>query len=81
MHFSIGDRIRLSSTGLRALGQFRDVTGTVKGLSRDGKARWILWNDRKTTQCIHQSFLEYAGPPAKQGEPKDANRPDAEIPG
>jgi hypothetical protein len=68
MKFSKGDRVKLSDEGLAKLPRPNhprtvdrtDRRGTVTQISKSGSAVYVLWDDRRTTEALHASFLERA---------------------
>jgi hypothetical protein len=68
MHFSKGDRVKLSSEGLAKLTRLSypknfdraGRRGTVTQISKTGSSIYVLWDDRRSTEALHSSFLERA---------------------
>jgi len=68
MKVTKGDRVKLSAEGLAKLPHptnpkavdRNDRRGTVTQISKSGSAVYVLWDDRRSTEALHASFLERA---------------------
>jgi hypothetical protein len=68
VQLSKGDRVKLSPEGLARLHRLShpktfdrtDRRGTVTQLSKTGSSIYVLWDDRRSTEALHSSYLERA---------------------
>ena len=58
--FKIGDRVKLSAVGRKRSPRMSAAPGTIIGLAKTTSSAKVLFDERKTANTLHFSYLELA---------------------